>query len=162
MTQDAIKILERMVGDDSELLLEIALSDLAAEIAEQVYEARTARNLTQIELAELVGTSQSAVARVENADYDGHSIRTLVKIAFALNFRVKVNFAKEENERPIQINIASQLSQPSDATGTTYILKVDNGGTNEQITRKETDEARNPLAFIGQIQSSDSRIADSN
>ena len=36
MTRDATKILERMVGDDSELLLQIALSDIAADIAEQV------------------------------------------------------------------------------------------------------------------------------
>ena len=100
MTRDATKILERMVGDDRELLLQIALSDLAADIAEQVYQARTERGLTQNELAEMVGTSQSAVARVENADYDGHSIRTLAKIACALKVRVQINFTKED-ERPI-------------------------------------------------------------
>lgn len=161
MTRDATKILQRLVGDDSEVSLQIALSDIAAEIAEQVYEARTDRGLTQNELAVLVGTSQSAVARVENADYDGHSIRTLVKIARALELRLQVIFA-EEDERPIQLKFSPERSEPSDATGSTYTLKIGNGGTNEQITRGESSEARNPIAFIGSSQSSGSGLAHSN
>ncbi len=161
MTRDATKILERMIGDDSELLLQIALSDIAAGISEQLYEARTERGLTQNELAEMVGTSQSAVARVENADYDGHSIRTLARIACTLKFRLQVKFTKED-ERPIRFEFSSGQSKPSDATGSTCTFKVGNGATNEQITRTESSEDRNPLAVIGPSHSSHSGLADSN
>lgn len=161
MTRDATKILERMVGDDSELLLQIALSDIAAGISEQLYEARTERSLTQNELAEMVGTSQSAVARVENADYDGHSIRTLARIACALKLRLQVNFTKED-ERPIRFEFSSGQSKPSDATGLTCTFKAENGATNEQITRTESSEDRNPIGFVGTNPSSDSGLASSN
>ncbi|MCH8824625.1 MAG: helix-turn-helix transcriptional regulator [Planctomycetes bacterium] len=162
MTQDAIKILERMVGDDAELQLQIQLSDITADIAEQVYEARTERSITQTELAVLIGTSQSAVARVENADYDGHSIRTLVKIANALKFHVQFNLAKEEDERPIQVSLVSEQSRPSEATESTNTIRADIGETNEQITNKETNETQNPLAYIGPSTSSGCGLADSN
>lgn len=162
MTQDATKILERMVGDDAELQLLIQLSDITADIAEQVYEARTERSITQTELAVLIGTSQSAVARVENADYDGHSIRTLVKIANALKFRVQINFAKEEDEHLIQVNFVSEQSRPSEATESTKTIKADIGETNEQITSKESSEAQSPLAIIGPSPSSGSGLAYSN
>ena len=109
----------------------------------------------------MVGTSQSAVARVENADYDGHSIRTLAKIARALKLRLQVNFT-EEDERPIRFKFSSGQSEPSDATGSTCTFKVGNGATNEQITKTESSEARNPLAVIGPSQSSRSGLADSN
>lgn len=161
MTRDATKILERMVGDDSELLLQIALSDLAADIAEQVYEARTERGLTQNELAEMVGTSQSAVARIENADYDGRSIRTLAKIARALKLRLQVNFT-EEDEHPIRFKFSSGQSKPSDTTGSTCTFKVGNGATNEQITKTESIEDRNPLGFVGTNPSSHSGLANTN
>ena len=160
MTRDATKILERMVGDDSELLLQIALSNIAADISEQVYEARTERSLTQSELAEMVGTSQSAVARVENADYDGHSIRTLAKIARALELRLQVNFT-EEDERPIRFKLSFGQSEPSDATGSTCTFKVRNGATNEQIKGSAFSETQNPIATIGPSPSAGWRVADS-
>ncbi|MEE9129173.1 MAG: helix-turn-helix transcriptional regulator [Phycisphaerales bacterium] len=161
MTRDATKILERMVGDDSELLLQIALSDIAAGISEQLYEARTERNLTQNELAEMVGTSQSAVARVENADYDGHSIRTLARIACALKLRLQVNFI-EEDESPIRFKFSSGQSESSDATGSTCTFKVGNGATNERITKTESSEYRNPIGIIRPSPSSDSGLASTN
>jgi transcriptional regulator with XRE-family HTH domain len=48
--------------------------------------------LTQRELAKLVGTTASVVCRLENADYDGHSLAMLRRIAAALEKRVEIRF----------------------------------------------------------------------
>ncbi len=67
-------------------------------VAQLIYEARTARGLTQKELADRIGTKQSAIARLEDADYDGHSLSMLQKIAGALNQRVEIKFSEIELE----------------------------------------------------------------
>jgi len=46
------------------------------------------------QLAELVGTRQSAIARLEDADYGGHSLNVLKRVAYALGYRVKLDFEK--------------------------------------------------------------------
>jgi len=71
-------------------------------VAQLIYEARTARGLTQKQLADRVGTKQSAIARLEDADYDGHSLSMLQKIAGALNQKVEIKFS-ENNLRSIFI-----------------------------------------------------------
>ena len=48
--------------------------------------------LTQKQLAELVGTTQSVIARLEDADYEGHSLSMLQRIAAAVNKRLEVRF----------------------------------------------------------------------
>jgi predicted transcriptional regulator len=60
-----------------------------ARIAGQVVAQRTARNLSQRELAELVGTTQSAIARLE-AGGRPPRIDTLLKIAEALDCELTV------------------------------------------------------------------------
>lgn len=66
------------------------------EIAQQIYDLRTAAGLTQKELAERVGTTQSAIARLEDADYEGHSMSMLRRIARGLGKRVEVRFVDAE------------------------------------------------------------------
>jgi DNA-binding Xre family transcriptional regulator len=60
-----------------------------ARIADQVVAQRTARNLSQRELAELVGTTQSAIARLE-AGGRPPRIDTLLRIADALDCELSV------------------------------------------------------------------------
>jgi len=47
--------------------------------------------LTQHQLADRIGTKQSAIARPEDAEYEGQSISMLQKIARALNQRLEVH-----------------------------------------------------------------------
>src|SRR5438270_10245134 len=61
-----------------------------AEIARKIYDLRTKAGLTQQELAERVGTSKSAICRLEDSDYDGHSLSMLKRIAEALDKRVEI------------------------------------------------------------------------
>ena len=60
-----------------------------AQIAEQVARQRAARNLSQRELAELVGTTQSAIARLEGGGRPPR-IDTLMRIAEALDCELTV------------------------------------------------------------------------
>ena len=91
-TRNAIEILEELTGDDPELREMIAEESVNAEVARLVYEVRTAAGLTQKQLADLVATHQSTIARLEDADYEGHSLSMLRWIAQALNQRLEVRF----------------------------------------------------------------------
>ena len=62
------------------------------EIARTIRELRTAAGLTQAQLARLIGTTASVICRLEDADYEGHSLAMLRRIAGALNQRVEIRF----------------------------------------------------------------------
>ena len=62
-------------------------------IARRIVELRTAAGLTQAQLARIIGTTASVVCRLENADYQGHSLTMLRRIGAVLNQRVEVRFA---------------------------------------------------------------------
>ena len=62
------------------------------EVARKIHELRTAAKLTQTQLAKLIGTTASVICRLEDADYEGHSLAMLRKIAGALNQRVEIRF----------------------------------------------------------------------
>ena len=62
------------------------------EIARSIRELRTKANLTQAQLARLVGTTASVICRLEDAEYEGHSLPMLRRIADTLNQRVEIRF----------------------------------------------------------------------
>jgi len=69
---------------------------LNADLARKIFRLRTKAGLSQRELAERVGTSASAICRLEDAEYDGHSLSVLRRIAQALDKRVDVRFLPKE------------------------------------------------------------------
>jgi predicted transcriptional regulator len=89
-TKDALRIIDRMIGEDQELRDMIAVETVNARVARLIYDARNKAGLTQKQLAKLVGTTQSVIARLEDADYEGHSLNMLNRIATALNKRVDI------------------------------------------------------------------------
>jgi ribosome-binding protein aMBF1 (putative translation factor) len=84
-TKDALEIIDRMVGNDAELLQMIAEESVNASVAQMIYAARTNAGLTQKELADRSGTKRSVIARLEDAECDGHSPSLLNRIAAVLN-----------------------------------------------------------------------------
>ena len=90
--RDATRILEKLTGRDAELRTMIAEEALNVRVARMIYEARTRAGLTQAQLAELIGTKQPVIARLEDADYEGHSLSMLQRIAEALGQRLEVSF----------------------------------------------------------------------
>jgi DNA-binding XRE family transcriptional regulator len=88
--QDVLESIDRMIGRDVRLRALIDEEMLNAEVAAMLYRARTAAGLTQRQLAKLVGTTQPTIARLEDADYPGHSLSMLRRIASALNKRLEL------------------------------------------------------------------------
>lgn len=82
----------RYVAGDSKREDEFEEEVINAEIARKIYELRTKAGLTQQELSERVGTTKSAICRLEDADYEGHSLSMLKRIADALDKRVEIRF----------------------------------------------------------------------
>jgi len=67
------------------------------EILDEILKARSEAGLTQAELAARIGTTQSAVARLETAmGKHSPSIGTLKRYATALGYRLQVRLVKEE------------------------------------------------------------------
>lgn len=91
-TNDALEILDRLTGDDPAVQAMLSEERTNLEVARLVYNARKEAGLTQRQLAERVGTSQSAIARLEDADYQGHSVTMLKRIAAALERRLELRF----------------------------------------------------------------------
>lgn len=89
-TSDALAILNRRMGGDAELRRLVERENLNARIAQMIHDARTAAGLSQAQLAKRIGTQQSAIARLEDADYEGHSLSMLQKIATALGTRLEI------------------------------------------------------------------------
>ena len=94
-TTDAGEILDRVVGDDAELRHLVGQEKLNVRNAEMIHGARTTAGLTQADLANLVGITQSVISRLEDADSEGHSISMLQRIADALHQRLEVRFVPE-------------------------------------------------------------------
>lgn len=90
--RDATRIIEKLTGKDTELRKMIADEALNARVARMIYEARTRAGLTQAQLAEFIGTKQPVIARLEDANYEGHSLSMLQRIAEALGQRLEVSF----------------------------------------------------------------------
>ena len=92
-TTDAVEIIHRRYfeGKPERLkILEEARAD--DEIARKIFELRTRAGLTQSQLGKLICTTASVICRLEDADYEGHSLAMLRRIAAALNQRIEIRF----------------------------------------------------------------------
>src|SRR5258706_15598862 len=91
-TSDGLALVETLTGKSQDMadLLEREQANL--DMARKIYELRTKAKLSQTELARKIGTTQSVISRLEDADYDGHSLEMLRRIAFALEKRVEIRF----------------------------------------------------------------------
>ena len=61
-------------------------------MARKIRDLRTKAGLTQKQLAKLVGTTHSVISHLEDADYEGHSLAMLDRIAAAMDKRVEIRF----------------------------------------------------------------------
>ncbi len=94
-TRNALKILARVTGDAAGIRAGIAAAKINMEVAQMIYEARTKAGLSQRELAELIGSQQPVIARLEDANYEGHSLTMLQRIAAVLEQRLELRFVPE-------------------------------------------------------------------
>ena len=96
-TTDAVAILHRRYYEGKPARL-AALEEARAndDVARKIAALRTEAGLSQRQLAKLVGTTASVICRLEDADYEGHSLAMLQRIAAALNRQVTINFVKAQ------------------------------------------------------------------
>jgi len=95
-TTDAVKILKSRYYKTPKRLKELEKARQEADVAAQIYELRQQAKLSQKQLADLVGTTQSVISRLEDADYNGHSLEMLRRIATALHCKLKVQIIPEK------------------------------------------------------------------
>jgi ribosome-binding protein aMBF1 (putative translation factor) len=83
---------DRYLGADRELAAAFEEGLAAADVASQIYKLRSRSGLSQRQLAARVGTTASVICRLEDADYEGHSLSMLRRIATALGKEVRIVF----------------------------------------------------------------------
>jgi len=100
-TSDAVEILHRRYFKGNREMLALLEEERAnAEIARMIYDLRTEARLSQRQLAKLIGSSASAICRLEDADYEGHSLSMLRRIAAALHKQIEIRV------RPLPVKTA--------------------------------------------------------
>jgi transcriptional regulator with XRE-family HTH domain len=108
---------DRYVGDDPQKADAYEVAKTNAEVAQALYDLRTGAGLTQRKLANLVGTTPSVICRLEDADYEGHSLSMLRRIGKVLGMRVETKFVPETKA----LADAGTSSAPRPEKGTTRI-----------------------------------------
>lgn len=105
-TSDALDYIRKQYGNypGFEEGVQQAQADLM--VGQMIYDARQEAGLTQTGLAELVGTTQSVISRLEAADYEGHSLPMLNRIASALQKKVEIRLI------PASAGTSSQADPP--------------------------------------------------
>jgi len=112
-TRDFAEYIRRRMELDADLADQIDDEEFNAHIAQQIYDARVAAGLSQKQLAERVGTKQSVISRLEDADYGSHSLSMLRRISRALGCKIRVELYRQ-SAPPCQLATAAEVSAEID------------------------------------------------
>ncbi len=66
-------------------------------VSQKIRRLREKLGITQQQLAKLTHTSQAAIARIESANYEGHSLSKLYEISEALGAKLVIDFIPIRN-----------------------------------------------------------------
>ena len=98
-TQNAVEIMHRkFIKGSPARLAKLAKERENNDIAQQIYDLRMQAGLTQAQLAKKVGTTPSVICRLEDADYSGHSLTMLRRIASALQLRLEIRMVPDTQQ----------------------------------------------------------------
>jgi ribosome-binding protein aMBF1 (putative translation factor) len=86
-------------GKPKQRLAEAQATMSALALGDRIRMLREGAGLTQAELAKRIGTQPSQISRIEDADYTGHSVETLRRIATALNATLHIELVPEDGKR---------------------------------------------------------------
>ena len=89
-TNDGMEIVKQRFGVDPKTDPNVQSFAEDFHIAQMVYDARQAAGVTQKQLADMIGTTESVIAELEDADYDGDTLSMLHRIADALHMKLRV------------------------------------------------------------------------
>ncbi|MHB8069275.1 MAG: helix-turn-helix domain-containing protein [Desulfobaccales bacterium] len=118
---NAIDILHRRyIGGNEERRQSLETERVHAQVARTIYDLRKQAGLTQKELAKLIGTTQSVISRLEDADYAGHSLSMLSRIATALGQRLVFSVMPAAQSSGEEMNGPEELLPPLEKKKLTY------------------------------------------
>lgn len=106
-TSDVVETLHRclVVGKPKSMAeLEQIRADDA--VARKIHHLRTQAGLSQRAFAKLVGATASVICRLEDADYEGHSLAMLNRSAAALHRRVEIRSVPLRNAKPVGVRVS--------------------------------------------------------
>jgi len=136
---DALRILRnRYIKNDHAREASLEGERVNAQVARTIYELRKDAGLSQEGLAELVETTQSVISRLEDADYDGHSLTMLQRIAKALNCRLDVRLKKDDPRVTTLRYAFGELMKK---------LRLEGGWTIDQFVKKAGIDKEEALAI---------------
>ena len=90
ITNDAVEILKHRIDQDPELASYVEEERRRLNLADKIKKARMEAGLLQADVARRIGTTQSAVARLESGNYERLSLSTLLKVTRVLNRRISL------------------------------------------------------------------------
>jgi ribosome-binding protein aMBF1 (putative translation factor) len=85
-------------GESKERLTEARETMAALALGDRIRILREGAGMTQAELAKRIGTQPSQISRIEDADYMGHSVETLRRIAKALHATLRIELVPENGK----------------------------------------------------------------
>jgi ribosome-binding protein aMBF1 (putative translation factor) len=98
-TSNAVEILHRRYYEGKpERISQLENARAEDELARKIFELREQAGLTQERLAKMVGTTASVISRLEDSDYEGHSLMMLKRIAAAVDKRVEIRFLPQKRK----------------------------------------------------------------
>ncbi len=101
-TTDVLTILHRRYyAGKPERLAALEEARANDSVARKIAALREEAGLSQRQLAKLIGTTASVICRLENAEYEGHSLAMLNRIAAALNQRLEIRFVPVRKDRKV-------------------------------------------------------------
>lgn len=102
-TSDAVEILYRRYYEGRpERVMGLQEARANDSVARMLTALRLNAGLTQRQLAKRVGTTASAICRLEDAEYEGHSLAMLNRIASALKQRVEIRFVPDAHSKRLK------------------------------------------------------------
>ena len=111
-TRNALEILRRRRTKDSELQKLYEEETTNFKVATLIRKTREEAGLTQEELAQKIESTQSVISRLEDADYEGHSLTMLNKIAQVLNKKLDIEMDPKQSE-PSRVHYMEILTMPN-------------------------------------------------
>ncbi len=105
-TTDALEIMDAVFGSkDPHWKERVKAARERQVLGDLIREARERQKITQTELARRAHTTQSAISRLEDADYETMKLDTLQKIAQALGLTLTIALGKQEFQIRPQVHV---------------------------------------------------------
>jgi transcriptional regulator with XRE-family HTH domain len=146
---DAVEIFRRRyIKNDTEREASIEEERVNAHIAKMIYDLRNNAGLTQAELAKKIHTTQSVISRLEDADYEGHSLAILQRIGKELGYKIKITLVKDglsEKDNGIK-NLFKEMPQNTirdEVSKATRIIALTNNEAIARIIEQQTSGPSN-------------------